>query len=148
MSRRFAIALALLAPGPLEAQVGGEGQVPVLVRAVPRGEIISAADFAFDARPPSAARGALGPEDAAGMEARRAMSPGTIVRATDLVAPRVIRRGEPVLVAFRRGGLTITSRGRALASAGAGEVVRVVAEGTQRTLDGIAVDEGLVLIGR
>ena len=64
-----------------------------------------------------------------------------------MVTPRLVRRGEPVLIAYRSRGLLITTSGRALASAGSGEPVRVVAASTARTLDGVAAASGLVLVG-
>lgn len=150
MSRRaIGVIAALLLPPTAAAQTAGPAQqdTPVLARAVQRGEMLSAEDFTVEARPPAAARGAVPVSAATGMEALRAMGPGTVVRVTDLVTPRLVRRGEPVLIAYRVAGLTITTRGRALASAGAGEPVRVVANATQRTLDGFVAPDGSVRIG-
>ena len=47
----------------------------------------------------------------------------------------------------KSAGLVITGRGRALASAGEGEMVRVVTDSTNRTLDGVVAPDGSVLIG-
>lgn len=58
----------------------------------------------------------------------------------------LVKRGEPVLIAVRSGGLTITSQGRALGSAAAGQSVRVVSIDTHRTLDAIVDGPGSVRI--
>lgn len=131
--------IALFAAGPAFAQVGAPATVdiPVLGRAVARGEVIGQDDFTTEARSPAQARGALAIANAVGREATRTLPAGTVLRATDVIAPRLVRRGEPVTITVRSGGLAIATGGRALASAGAGEMVRVVSLSTNRTLDGV-----------
>ena len=120
--------------------------VPVLAHRVERGEVLSPADFEQQPRSSGAATGALSPADASGREAARALMPGAVVRAADLVAPRLVRRGEPVTIAWRQGGLVITTPGRALSAGGKGELVRVVAASTNRTLDAVVEGSGAVRI--
>ena len=147
------IALALV-PVPAPAQTApaparaapAQVEVAVLARPVQRGEILSADDFVYEKRSPNMGRGAIEADAAKGMEAVRPLSPGSVVRVSDIIAPRLVRRGEPVLIAYKTGALTITTQGRALASAGAGEPVRVVTTSTQRTLDGFVAGNGLVRI--
>jgi len=154
MSARVA---ALLLLGALAGPVVAQGVVPVvrpamvsvavLAHPVAQGNILSAEDFTYEDRALGQARGAIQPADAIGKEATRGLAPGSVVRITDVVTPRLVRRGEPVLIAYRSRGLLITTSGRALASAGSGEPVRVVAAATARTLDGVAAASGLVLVG-
>ena len=118
--------------------------VPVLLRAVERGAILSATDFEVQPRDAARATGALSPDAAAGRETVRALPAGAIVRAGDAVAARLVRRGEPVTIVWKSAGLTITTAGRALTSGAQGEGVRVVAEATNRTLDGIVDGVGTV----
>lgn len=120
-------------------------EVAVLARSVAKGELLSAADFATEARSTSAARGALAAGDAAGLEAGRNLAAGTMVRSGDLVRPRLVRRGEPVTISWRQAGLTITTSGRALGSGGTGDLVRVVAS-TNRTFDAVVEGAGAVRI--
>ncbi|WP_114955043.1 flagellar basal body P-ring formation chaperone FlgA [Sphingosinicella terrae] len=133
----IAVAFQAAAPAAVEA--------PVLARTIERGEQIAADDFAVEERSAAQARGALPIEAAAGMEANRRLSAGNVVRSGDVIAPRLVRRGEPVTIYVRSGGLTITASGRALGSAGAGEAVRVVAS-TNRTLDGVVEGSGAVRV--
>lgn len=121
-------------------------EVSVLDRAVARGAVLDAGDFAVEARHPAQARGALAAHDAAGKEATRNLPAGSVVRATDLVAPRLVRRGEPVSVVVRSGGLAIATPGKALGSGGAGDLVRVVVAATNRTLDGVVHGPGEVRV--
>jgi len=135
------LGLALLAFGAPE-----EVPVAVLGHAVQKGDRIEAADFSVEQRPAAAARGALTIDQAAGMEATRNLQAGTVVRQADLMRPQMIRRGEPVTIRIVSGPLIITSAGRALAGGSKGEAVRVVANATNRTLDGVVEASGVVRI--
>ena len=120
---------------------------PVLSHTVERGDIVAAGDFTTEARPASQGRGAISAQAAAGMEAARRLSAGAVVRSTDLIAPRLVRRGESVTIYLRSGGLTITTEGRALDSGAARDRVRVVASSTNRTLDAVVEGSGAVRVG-
>lgn len=140
---RHLLLLALVA-GPGAAQTLTE--VAVLAHPVARGEVIGADDFATEPRSPAQARGGLAVGDAVGREATRTLLAGTVVRATDVITPRLVKRGEPVTITVRAGGLAIATAGRALASGGAGDLVRVVSASTNRTLDGIVEGPGAVRV--
>jgi flagella basal body P-ring formation protein FlgA len=121
-------------------------ELPVLARAIEKGEIVSAGDFTIAERPAGEGRGALAPDQAAGKEAMRPLAAGMPVRPIDLIRPQLVRRGEPVTIAVRSGALSITAQGKALASGAQGDSVRVVAVATNRTLDGIVDAPGIVRI--
>jgi flagella basal body P-ring formation protein FlgA len=120
--------------------------VPVLDHPVSKGDVLSASDFVTRDMPSEQARGVPRVRDVAGMEALRALPAGAIVRATDLIRPQLVRRGEPVTIALRDRGLSITTAGRALASGAAGDFVRVVNLSTNRTIDGVVEASGLVRV--
>jgi flagella basal body P-ring formation protein FlgA len=136
------LALAAAAAGPATPALP---PVPVLVRAIERGEILAADDFEVQPRSAGLATGALAPRNAAGREAVRNLAAGMVVRAGDVVTPRLVRRGEPVTVNVRSGGLTIATTARALGSGGMGDLVRVVTT-TNRTLDAVVEGSGAVRI--
>lgn len=132
------IALALLAAAAPTADA------PVLSRTVEKGELLSASDFTSTPLPLALTRNATAPREAAGQEALRRLSAGNPVRASDIAAPRVIRRGEAVTIALIAGALRITAGGRALGDAARGEPVRVLNLSTNRTLDAVADRPGQV----
>lgn len=134
------LALALLG-GPAE-----DVQVAVLGHAVAKGERLEAGDFTMEGRTAAAARGALGIEDAMGMEATRNLAPGMVVRRTDVMTPQLVRRGEPVTIKLVSGPLVITAAGRALSGGSKGDLVRVVTNSTSRTLDGMVDGSGTVRV--
>lgn len=147
LRRIFLLAALLGGAVPAAAQTApSEVEVPVLVRDVEKGELVSPADFAFEPRPAAQARGAIEVDAAAGKEALRRLRAGSIVRSGDLVRAQLVRRGEPVTINVRSGGLTITAQGRALSGGARGDLVRVVNTATNRTLDGIVDKAGSVRI--
>ena len=122
-------------------------QTFVLAHPVSRGAILSSNDFieaAADARPPTP--GWIEPAAAIGMEARRSLMAGAVVRPNDIAPVRLVKRGEPVTIRLRSGGMTITAAGRALADGRSGDSVRVVTNGTSRTIDGVVESAGTVRI--
>ena len=126
--------------GPVPSTV----PVPVLARAVERGEILSPADFEPQPRAPGAAIGVLPVEGASGRELIRNMPAGAVIRAGDVTSPRLVRRGEPVTINLRADGLVIATAGRAMTSGGRGDLVRVVATATNRTFDTVVEKAGAV----
>ena len=146
MTRAAFLLAALLLPTAGHAQATAD--VPVLTHAVARGERLATDDFAVEARTAAQGRGALSSADAAGKEATRNLAAGSIVRAPDVIAPRLVRRGEPVSVTVRSGALAIATPGRALGGGAAGDLVRVVILATNRTLDGVVEAAGEVRVGR
>lgn len=142
----FILAMLAVAGAAPAAVPEPDTRVMVLDHGVEAGAQLTVADLVEQAMSPSAARGALRGRDIDGMEAARRLGAGAIVRSTDLVRPQLVRRGEPVTITVRSGGLVISTTGRALASGAAGAAVRVVATTSNRTLDGVVDGPGLVRI--
>lgn len=120
--------------------------VPVLDRAVAKGDILARSDFVTQDVPTAQAQVAPRLKEIVGMEAARPLPVGTIVRTSDVIRPQLVRRGEPVTIALRTGGLSITTAGRALGNGAAGDFVRIVSLSTNRTLDGVVESTGIVRI--
>lgn len=120
--------------------------VSVLTHAVNRGDPLSATDFDTEQRPAVAARGAIDARAATGMEARRRLAAGSIVRASDIAPAQVVRRGEPVVISYRTGTLSISTPGKALSNGAVGDPVRVVSLATNHTLDATVEGAGTVLL--
>ncbi|WP_010219802.1 flagellar basal body P-ring formation chaperone FlgA [Sphingomonas sp. PAMC 26621] len=120
--------------------------VPVLDHAVAKGDLLTTYDFVTQDLPLLQARAAPRLKEMVGMEAARALSAGTLVRSSDLIRPQLVRRGEPITIALRDGGLAITTAGRALGSGAAGDFVRIVSLSTNRTLDGVVESTGTVRV--
>ncbi len=137
-----AACIAAADPPATEPQLAGV----VLDRAVEAGELLTTGDLVEQMLTPSLARAGLRLRDVVGMEAARRLAAGNIVRATDIVRPQLVRRGEPVTINIRSGTLVISAAGRALGNGAAGASVRVVAGPTNRTLDAIVEGPGAVRV--
>lgn len=142
----LAAALVCAAASPTYAAEPAVVPAATLLHAVLRGDTLSIGDFDQQPRPVALARGALAMADAAGREAVRNLPEGSIVRATDVVAPRLVRRGEPVTVTLRARGFVITTAGKAMGAGGLGDLVRVVATSTNHSFDGVVEGTGAVRI--
>jgi len=132
--------LAVLAPAP--APGAAEAEADVLARPILRGKLFAQEDFVRKSVSAAMARFALRAQDVAGKEARRALPAGATVRAADVGAPTLVRRGEAVSLVMRSGRLTIAALGRALGDGAAGGLVRVVNLATDRTLDAHVIAAG------
>ncbi|MBB3692763.1 flagellar basal body P-ring formation chaperone FlgA [Sphingomonas sp. BK580] len=136
-----------MASGPAVAQSGAPATTVVLAQPVAAGAVIGVDDLrAWGAGDPPPMRGALAAANIVGRAAARRLAAGAVVRAGDVRAPQVIRRGEPVTVVLRSGALTISAEGQALNAAALGEPVRVICDSTRRTVSGRAEAPGRVIV--
>jgi flagella basal body P-ring formation protein FlgA len=124
--------LASLATGetsivPVAGRVSELVEVAVLARPVGRGEIVRAEDLARRSLPLASLHpGTLREAEAiVGLQAARGLTAGRPLRAADLVAPLMVRRGEPVGMVFVQGGLEITGSAVPLEHGREGETIRV-----------------------
>jgi flagella basal body P-ring formation protein FlgA len=65
------------------------------------------------------------PGDAVGQSSRRTLRAGDILRASQLAAPLLVRRGDQVVMLARRDGIEVSTSGEALDAGGRGALVRV-----------------------
>lgn len=124
--------------------------VLVLSRGLAPGETITADAFVPETRDASRIVGAAvaDPAQAVGRVARRTLSAGAVLSATDLVAQRLIRRGDNVALVSRRGGVEVRVVGKALGDAGESERVTVENISSRRVVQGVVGPGGDVWISR
>lgn len=112
-------------------------EAPTLLRPLQAGVILTADDF--DGEPSMI-------DELVGLETRRFMPAGSVVRPTDIRAPILVSRNSPVRLQFAKGALAISAEGRALSSGALGESVRVMSLYSKKTLVGVVAGEGLVQV--
>ena len=124
--------------------------VLVLSRGIAPGETITADAFVPETRDASRIVGAAvaDPAQAIGRVARRTLSAGAVLSATDLVAQRLIRRGDNVALLSRRGGVEVRVVGKALGDAGENERVTVENLSSRRVVQGVVGPGGDVWVSR
>jgi flagella basal body P-ring formation protein FlgA len=115
----------------------------VLVRNVRRGDVLGAADVEVR----SGATGWAGlsaPEDAIGKRVTRSLRAGSPLGERDLEAVPVVDRGDVLLLVARVGGVVASMPGKALESAGIGEMMRVENLTSGQMVSGVLQDGGVV----
>lgn len=124
--------------------------VLVLTRGIAAGETLDLADITVERRDAARIVGAVlaDPADALGRSARRVLPAGTVLAASDLVAQRLVRRGDTVALVSRRDGLEVRMSGRALGDAGQNERVSVENSSSRKVVQGVVDDSGAVVVSR
>lgn len=123
-------------------------EVPVLVRAIERGESVSPADLAIERMPRHTVRGDVltDPAAIAGMAARRRLPAGAALSGDVLMEPLLVQRNGMTTIVFSVPGLTLSTRGRALSNGTRGEVVKVFNIQSGRTIEAEVIGAGLVAV--
>lgn len=131
------------------ARVRRDADVVVLTAPARAGVPIDAAQLAVQRRDVAGGSGVgmADPAQVAGRVPRRAMPAGAVVTAGDLAdGAGSLKRGDPVVLVSRAGGIEVRMTGRALGGAVAGAVVAVENEATKRIVRGRLVADGVVEI--
>jgi flagellar basal body P-ring formation protein FlgA len=119
----------------------------VLSRAIPRGGAIEAGDVIWMDAHANTPRDAVSDPDALiGKTAKRALMANTALRAADVMDTPAVRRGEAVTLMFEAGGLRLSVRGRAMADAPVGAVIKVLNPQSNKTLDAMVESPGVARV--
>ena len=123
-------------------------EVPVLTRAIARGEAVRREDLRFESVrvPASGAERALDVHSLRGAVARRDLPLGTQLNEQHLDRPYVIERGDVVSLEVRRGAIVARTRVESLQRARLGDRIRVRSQSSGRELVGRVVSRELVLL--
>ncbi len=121
--------------------------VTVLTRPVERGEVIKVSDVAIERRPKAEVTADIvGREAAIGMQTRRSLRGGQMLRSTDLAKPDLVTRDQSVTLIYEAAGIYLTSRGKALETGTEGDVVNVLNLQSKRTVPATVVGRGQVVV--
>ena len=121
---RFLLFLALATPAAADTVVAA--------RTIPAQTLITPGDIQLRDR--TVPGGLSDPAEAIGMEARVALYAGRPIMPGDLGAPAIVERNQIITLHFQRGGLMISTEGRALGRAGPGDLVRVMNVSSRSTV--------------
>jgi flagella basal body P-ring formation protein FlgA len=81
-----------------------------------------------------------------GFAARANLRPGQPLRNADLMKPELVQRNETVTLYYRVPGITLTVRGKAAEGGAEGDVISVLNEQSKRTVQGVVIGPGRVII--
>lgn len=83
---------------------------------------------------------------ALGRMTQRSVAKGAVLQIADLRSPTAIRRGSEIVLVADAGTIVVRAKGKALADAAVGERVRVQNLSSERIMEGIVMETGIVKI--
>lgn len=151
MTLRFLLvfSLTVLAFSAFAADGNTDIDVAVLKSDVARGEIIAEADLEYKAIPQIRANASIvrAITDVAGMEARRALKAGELIRTNDVKRPTLVAKGSTVTMLFEAPGMRLSAIGRALAEGSEGDTITILNPTSYRKVEAVVVKAGTVRVG-
>lgn len=139
--RTFLIACALLIGCPAFAGV----RVVVPNHDIARGATITESDLVYSTAPSGAMLGTVvAMNDAVGMQTRRVLRTGEMLRLEDLRRPVLVVKGSTVTMTFEVPGIVLTATGRAMSEGGLGENVTVQNPASYRQITAVVIGPGQV----
>jgi len=132
----------------LSGQAAATAEVVTLARPLDRGEVLKSADLVVERRP----RADIGRdvathiEQALGQAARVQLRAGQPLRLTDLMKPEVVQHNDTVTLIYQMPGIRLTVRGKAAEGGAEGDMIGVLNEQSKRTVQGVVVGPGRVLV--
>jgi len=123
-------------------------EVATLTRPIERGEVLKDTDVVIERRPRTAiGRDIIKDRDqAVGLAARAGLQTGRPLRVGDLMKPELVQRNETVTLVYQVPGIMLTVRGKATEGGAEGDVISVLNEQSKRTVQGVIVGPGRVVI--
>ncbi len=122
-------------------QVARLVEIPVPGHAIKRGQIIGTSDIRwrrFDAAslPVSPVRKA---KDIIGKAARKHLQAGRPLQPHDIGPPNLVTRNKPVTIIYRQPGMTLSTRGKALANGSKGQSIAVLNVRSRRIIEAMVI---------
>ena len=123
-------------------------RVPVLSRAMNRGDVIGAADVKWmDIRADLSRRDIVtDPDQIVGQEPRAPLRAEAPLRASDLRRPVLVERNALVTVALRTPYMSLTTQGKAQEPGGKGDIIHIVNLQSKRTVEAVVEGPNLVSV--
>jgi len=120
-------------------------ETAVVTRNVERGETLKVADVVLERRPKVEAGADAAPRDRAlGMQLRRSLRAGQVLRLPDLAKADLVQRDQNVTLIYEANGLYLTMRGKATEAGSEGDTINVLNLQSKRTVQGTVTGPGQV----
>lgn len=153
-SNRFSAKAIAPAEGSAYARTTVTGRVvrmldiPVLNERIDRGETIRESDLRWVKRSARDVRNnhITDAKDLAGMNARRPLSPGELIRTTAVEEPILVEDDSLVTIKLQTQQLSLTAKGRALEDGAKSDTIRVENITSQNTVSGVVTAPGVVVV--
>lgn len=111
--------------------------IPVLKNSLRNGDVINAHDLDWIDIPARNVQAGmlLDEKDVLGMTPRRIVMAGKPLSTNDLEQPKLVERGDTVMITFMDGPLILSTKGTAMQDGARGDVIRVTNINSNKTLD-------------
>ena len=137
-----------LNPGKIVGNVADIVRVPVLTKAVLKGDVITASDISIERR----RRSDMGSDvfidmsKLLGNAARRPLPRGLVVREADIQRLDAVERNANVTMVFEQPGLQLSMRGKATQSGAIGDVIQVQNINSKKMVEATVTGPGRVVV--
>lgn len=123
--------------------------LPITTRIIGMGNIINPSDITSTRVPYSKLKAgyATSLSDVIGMQARRSIGNGTLIRNSDLVKPTLIRQNDIVSIIYNQNNIKLRTVGIAMESGAVGDSIKVKNENSNIIVHAIVVGKNLVEVG-
>jgi flagella basal body P-ring formation protein FlgA len=124
-------------------------EVPVLSRFIRAGEIITDKDITIIRTKLSSLRGnfVINEKDIIGMQAKKHLSSGALIKNNELINPPVIKTNDPVSIIYSSNNIKLKISGTALNNGAIGDMVKVKNNDTGAVLLGQIINKNTVQVG-
>ncbi|MGL4636745.1 MAG: flagellar basal body P-ring formation chaperone FlgA [Beijerinckiaceae bacterium] len=135
-------------PGKVVGSVADVVRVPVLSRAILRGDVVVASDITMERR----RRSDMGPDvftdiaKVVGNAARRPLPRGTLLREADIQRPEAVERNANVIMSYENPGLQLAMRGKAQQAGAIGDVIQVQNINSKKIVEATVTGPGRVTV--
>lgn len=150
MTLRFLLTLAFCTLAfSAFAQEKAEVDVAVPARDLPRGAVIKEADLTYKPVPAMRANDSIARSiaDLTGLETRRALRAGELIRNIDVKRHALVAKGATVTMLFEAEGISLTAVGRAMTDGADGDIVTVLNPTSFRQVQALVIAPGTVRVG-
>lgn len=133
---------------PVTGRVSIKRGVPVLARRLERGTTVGEADVQWLTVPEEHISSDVltDARDLVGRELRHDMAEDQLIRARDVMQPRLVTRGSLVIMKVETSTMLMTAQGRAMQDGASGDVIRLTNTQSNRVVEGVVVGAGVVRI--
>jgi flagella basal body P-ring formation protein FlgA len=140
---------AVARAGSSAAAAAPRGNVEVLTytRSLSAGEIVQPSDVVWAKAAAATIDTPSDAEAVIGQVAKRPLREGAVVQARDLGAAQVIKTGDVVIVSYAAGGVSLALEGKAMGSAGVGEMLAVQNTVSKRVVQTLVTGPGQAVVG-
>lgn len=123
-------------------------ELPVTSRFIKTGEIILAGDITTIKTKTSRIRGnyITSDVDIIGMQAKKHLSPGTMIKANELARSPVIKMNDPVNITYSSGTINLKTSGISLGVGAIGDMIKVKNEDTGTVILGQIINKNTVQV--